>query len=64
MGSIAAIEIPRRHPLKDLAGIWKDDPTFDEFLEEIRKGREEADRREGRVREAEECSNTSLTPTI
>jgi len=62
-GSIVAIETPRRHPLMDRAGSMKDDPTFDDFLEEIRKYREEVDRREGRVWEADECSNTSSTPT-
>jgi hypothetical protein len=62
LGSIAAIEIPRRDPLMDRAGSMKDDPTFDEFLELIRKFREEDDRREGRVWETDECSNTSSTP--
>jgi hypothetical protein len=64
MGSIAAVETPRAHPLTDRAGSLKDDPTFDDFLEQIRKFREEDDRREGRVWEADECSNTSSTPTI
>ena len=63
MGSIAAIETPRRHPLMDRAGWAKDDPDFDDFLEEIRKFREEDDRREGRVWETEECSDISSTPT-
>src|ERR1700722_18052637 len=62
LGSIAAIEIPRRHPLMDRAGSMKDDPTFDDFLEEIRRFREGDDRREGRVWETDECSNTSSTP--
>jgi hypothetical protein len=63
LGSIAAIEIPRRNSLMEFAGMWKDDPTFDNYLEEIRKFREEEDRREGRVWETEECSDTSSTPT-
>ena len=46
----------------ELAGAMKDDPDFDDFLEEIRKFREEDDRREGRVWETDECSNTSSTP--
>jgi hypothetical protein len=64
MGSIAAIETPRRHPLMERAGWAKDDPDFEDFLEEIRKNREEEDRREGRVWETDECSDTSSTPTI
>jgi hypothetical protein len=63
LGSIAAIEIPRRNPVMEFAGMWKDDPTFDDYLEEIRKFREEEDRRQGRVWETEECSDTSSTPT-
>jgi hypothetical protein len=63
LGSIASIEIPRRDPVADLAGAWKDDPDFDLYLEEIRKFREEEDRRERRFWEAEECSDTSSTPT-
>jgi hypothetical protein len=57
MGSIAAIETPRRHPLMERAGWAKDDPDFEDFLEEIRKNREEEDRREGRIWEADECSD-------
>jgi hypothetical protein len=63
LGSIAAIEIPRREPVAELAGTWKDDPDFDLYLEEIRKFREEEDRREGFVPDPDECSNTSSTPT-
>jgi hypothetical protein len=63
LGSIAVIEVPRQDPMLKLAGIWKDDPDFADFLEEIRKNREEDDRREGRVWETEECSDISSTPT-
>jgi len=63
LGSIVAIETPRQHPLMKLAGIYKDDPSFDDFLDEIRKFREEEDRREGYVADMDECSNTSSTPT-
>jgi hypothetical protein len=62
LGSIASIEIPRQHPIAKRAGYAKDDPDFDLYLEEIRKFREEEDRREGRVWETEECSDTSSTP--
>jgi hypothetical protein len=45
------------------AGHLKDDPTFDEYLEEIQKFREEMDRCENQDSGAGECSDTSLTPT-
>jgi hypothetical protein len=63
MGSVVALEIPRRHPVMEFAGAWKDDPDFDLYLAEIRKFREEEDRREGFVPDTDECSLTSSTPT-
>jgi hypothetical protein len=63
VGSIVAIETPQQNPIMKFAGIWKDDPDFDDYLEEIRKSREEEDLRDGRVWEADECSNSSSTPT-
>lgn len=46
---------PAAHPALRWAGHARDDPDFDVYLEEIRRAREEADRRE--------CSDTSSTPT-
>ncbi len=63
MGSIVAIETPLRDPVMERAGWAKDDPDFEDFLELIRKFREEDDRREGRVWETEECPDISSTPT-
>jgi len=63
LGLLLAIELPPKNPLMDLVGWARDDPTFDEFLEEIRKFREEADRRENQDSSPGECSDTSLTPT-
>jgi hypothetical protein len=63
LGSIVALEIPRRDPVMEFAGHLKDDPDFDLYVEEIRKFREEEDRREGYVPDPDECSNTSSTPT-
>ena len=62
-GRLFAIELPPRNPLMERFGSAKDDPTFDEYLEEIRKFREEMDRLEGRDLGPDECSNTSLIPT-
>jgi hypothetical protein len=62
-GRLLAIELPRQNPVLQFAGHAKDDPEFDEYLEEIRKYREEVNRREGRFLDSDECSNTSLTPT-
>jgi hypothetical protein len=62
-GQLLAIELPRQNPVLERAGYAKDDPEFEEYLEEIRKYREEVDRREGRFLDSDECSDTSLTPT-
>jgi hypothetical protein len=61
--ALLAIELPRQNPLLRLAGHLKDDPDFDIYLEEIRKFREEMDRREDQDSGPGECSNTSATPT-
>jgi hypothetical protein len=63
LGSLVSVEIPQQHPLARRAGVWKDDPSFDDFLEEIRKYREEEDRRAGYVPDTDECPDTSSTPT-
>jgi hypothetical protein len=62
-GRLLAIELPVQNPVLERFGSARDDPTFDEYLEEIRKFREEMDRLEGRDLGPDECSNTSLTPT-
>lgn len=48
-GQILAIELPQINPILLGFGYAKDDPDFDLDLEEIRKFREEMDRREGCV---------------
>ncbi len=63
MGSLFAIELPRRNPVMERFGSARDDPTFEDYLEEIRKFREEMDRLEGRDLGPDGCSDTSLTPT-
>jgi hypothetical protein len=63
LGSLVAVEIPQQNPLAKWAGYARDDPDFDLYLEEIRKFREEEDRREGYVPDTDECSDTSSTPT-
>jgi hypothetical protein len=35
------------HPWMKFAGMWKDDPTFDDFLAEIKAYREELDKEWG-----------------
>jgi hypothetical protein len=62
-GRLLAIELPRQNPALRYAGHARDDPEFEEYLEEIRKYREEVDRREGRFLDSDECSDTALTPT-
>jgi hypothetical protein len=63
LASLVAIEIPRRHPLMERAGYLKDDPDFEEYVGEIRKFREEMNRRDGYVPDTDECPDTSSTPT-
>ena len=62
-GRLLAIELPQQNPVLRWVGQAKDDPEFEEYLEDIRKFREEKDRREGRDLGTDECSDTSLTPT-
>ncbi len=63
LGSLLSIELPQRNPLMNRFGWAKDDPTFDEYLEEIRKFREEMNRLEDHDPDTSECSDTSLTAT-
>ena len=60
-GRLLAIELPRQNPVLERFGSARDDPTFHEYLEEIRKFREEVDRREGRFLDSDECSDTRQT---
>ncbi len=63
MDELLAIELPQQDPVMRYAGHLKDDPYFEEYREEIRKFREEMDRREAETSEPSECTDTSLTPT-
>jgi hypothetical protein len=62
-GALVWVEVPRENPLMRWFGHAKDDPTFPEYLEEIRKFRDEMDRRDNPGSGPNECSDTSLTPT-
>jgi hypothetical protein len=62
-GSLVWLEVPRENPLMRWFGHAKDDPTFPEYLEEIRKFRVEMDRRDDAGSGQSEGSDTSLTPT-
>jgi hypothetical protein len=59
LGSLVAVEMPQQNPLVKWAGAWKDDPSFEDFLEEIQKFREEEDRRRGFLSSA---NNRDLSP--
>jgi hypothetical protein len=54
-GQLVPVELPEENPLLRWYGKDKDDPYFEEYLEEIRRFRQEADERE--------CSDSSSTPT-
>jgi hypothetical protein len=62
-GLLEWIDVPRENPLMARFGWARSDPTFGEYLDEIRKFREEVDRRENQASDADECSDTSLTRT-
>jgi hypothetical protein len=61
-GALVWVEVPRENPLMSRFGWARNDPTFGEYLDEIRKFREEVDRRENQASGSSECSDTSLTP--
>ena len=62
-GSLQWVDVSRENPLMSRFGYAKDDPHFEEYLEEIRKFREEMDLREQQDSDPGECPDTSLTPT-
>lgn len=62
-GQLVAVDLTP-NPIMERFGSARDDPTFNEYLEEIRKFREEADRLEGRDLGSDECSSPSSTPII
>jgi hypothetical protein len=62
-GSLEWVEVPRQHPSMRWFGHAKDDPTFPDYLEEIRKFRAKMDLRENKGSGTSECSDISLTPT-
>jgi hypothetical protein len=39
-----SVTVPEHHPLDEIIGIFKDEPLWDDLMEEIRKGRERASR--------------------
>ena len=61
-GILVTIDIPQENPLMNRFGWAQNDPTFDDYLSEIRKFREEVDRRENAGSGSGECSDTSSTP--
>lgn len=58
-GQIVPIPLPQEDPVLKWFGHAKDDPHFDEYLEEIRRFREEEDRREREQMENDSCSDSS-----
>lgn len=62
-GALVSIEVSQENPLMRWFGHAKDDPDFEDYLQEIRKYREEVDRRDEHGLGSGECSDTSSTPT-
>jgi hypothetical protein len=61
LGLLLAIELPPKSPLMDRIGWAKDDPTFDDYLDEIRRFREEVDRGENQDSSPSGCPDTSTS---
>jgi len=62
-GALVSIEVSQENPLMRWFGYAKDDPDFEDYLQEIRKYREEVDRLDEHGSDSGECSDTSSTPT-
>lgn len=62
-GALVLVEMPPENPLMSLFGHARDDPYFEDYLNEIRKFREEMDRRDDHGSDPGECSHISSTPT-
>ena len=43
---LVGFPVDRNNPIARVAGIWADDPTFDEYVAEIQRYRQEKDARE------------------
>jgi hypothetical protein len=63
-GALVSIDVSQENPLMRWFGHAKGDPDFEDYLQEIRKYREEVDQRDEHDSGLGECSNTSSTPTI
>jgi hypothetical protein len=61
-GRLVQIDVPQRNPLLDYAGWAKDDPSYEAYLEELRRFRQEDLERTLREYD-QECSDSSSTPT-
>ena len=59
LDELLAIELSQKDPVMRWAGHLQDDPDFEEYREEIRKFREDMDRREAESSEPGECPITS-----
>lgn len=62
-GQLVAVQLPPENPWLKYAGWAKDDPDYEEYLEEIRRFRQEEDERFRQEVEEGECSDSSSTPT-
>jgi hypothetical protein len=60
---LVQVEVPTVNPLAQYAGWAKDDPGYEEYLEEIRRYRAEVDAQFQQEASKPSCSCTSSTPT-
>ena len=62
-GQLVVIRSAQENPLLKWFGCAKNDPLFDEYLEDIRRFRQEADAQADQEPAERPCSNSSSTPT-
>jgi hypothetical protein len=61
-GQLVPLELTQDNPWMKWFGWAKQDPDFDLYREEIRRGREQEDQQFFKEMDERECSNSSSTP--
>jgi len=61
-GQLQAVEMSAEPPLMKWFGHAKEDPDFADYLDELRRSRAEADRRDGDFPDESGCSGSSSIP--
>jgi hypothetical protein len=62
-GHLVPLQVPMENPLLKWFGHARDDPEFAEYLEEVRRYRQEVDAKDQPETGTKGCSGSSSTPT-